>query len=398
MSTETTWYYADRHGQQQGPVSREDFLRVIERERLSPDTLVWRDGLAQWQPLSSLADELGLPTAPPQPPPTIPPAPRFSAPAPFAATSVDVVYAGFVRRWAAYLIDGLILGAITFVLIFAFALVLGLSLALGQGHEPDPAHAALILLIYPIVFGVSLLYYSLQESSVHQATLGKRALGIKVTDLEGRRISWKHAVGRWFAAALSHLTMDIGFLMAAFTERKQALHDMVASTLVTDRWAFTDHPERQNRQTSGCLIVLLIGVLLIVPVIAILAAIAIPSYQNYLQRAQVVTAIAQAEPLEAQVVQAWQTNGKCPSNGEAGIRDADSYASKQLQSITVGSMKADGSCALELTLHAPGQSMLDGKRVWLTMDKGSGIAPTWRCSSELPARTLPMNCREPQQQ
>lgn len=100
--------------------------------------------------------------------------------------------------------------------------------------------------------------------------------------------------------------MDIGFLMAAFTERKQALHDMMASTLVTDRWAFTDHPERQNRQTSGCLVVLLVGVCLIVLLIAIFAAIAIPSYQDYLQRAQVSIAIAQAEPLQTQIVEAWE--------------------------------------------------------------------------------------------
>lgn len=393
---DTTWYYADRHGQQQGPLSREDFLQVIERERLPPDTLVWRDGLAQWQSLSSLASELGLgqPIAPP--PPTIPPPPPFRTAAAFAPTSATVVYGGFVRRLAAFLLDGLVIGLINFVLFGVLILVFGLSV-LKHGGEPDPADMAWILLVYPVVFGVRFLYYTLQESSVHQATLGKRALGIKVTDLEGRRISWKHAAGRWFAAALSHLTMDIGFLMAAFTERRQALHDMVASTLVTDRWAFTDHPERQNPQTSGCLIALLIGVFLIVPVIAILAAIAIPAYQGYLQRTQIDAAIAQAGPLKAQVVQAWQANGKCPVNGEAGIRDADSYASRQLQSIDVGSMKNDGSCALELTLRAPGQSMLDGKRIWLTMDKDSGVTPTWHCSSELPDRSLPLNCREPAQ-
>ena len=266
-----------------------------------------------------------------------------------------------------------------------------------SNRAPDPAVAALFLLIYPVIFGVALLYYSLQESSVHQATLGKRALGIKVTDSNGRRISWKHAVGRWFAAALSYLTMYIGFLMAAFTERRQALHDMVAGTLVTDRWAFTDRPERQNQQTSGCLIAVLVGAFLVVPVAAILAAIAIPAYQGYMQRSQIALALMQAEPVKAQVYQAWKANGRCPRNGEAGIGDADSYASKQLRSINVGSMKTDGSCALELTLHLPGQSMLDGRRIWLAMDKDGGVAPTWRCSSELPDRYLPISCREPNQ-
>jgi uncharacterized RDD family membrane protein YckC len=70
------------------------------------------------------------------------------------------------------------------------------------------------------------------ESSAKQATVGKMALGIIVTDLDGRRIGFGRATGRYFAKILSALTLGIGFLMAGFTERKQALHDMVASCLV----------------------------------------------------------------------------------------------------------------------------------------------------------------------
>lgn len=397
MDTETNWYYADRHGQQQGPLSREAFLQAIEREGLPPDTLVWRDGLAQWQPLSSLAAELGLVAAPPPVPPVPPPpfhAPPTPVPAGAAATPAPVVYAGFVRRWAALLLDSLILGAINFVLLFMLALLFGFSVLRHDGN-PNPADAAWMLLIYPLIFGVALLYYALQESSVHQATVGKRALGIKVTDPEGRRISRGNAVGRWFAAALSYLTLYIGFLMAAFTERKQALHDMVAGTLVVDRWAYTDQPERQS-QTSGCLIVLVILVFTIVPVIAILAAVAIPAYQSYVQRAQISLAIHQAEPLKAQVAQAWQDNGKCPENGTAGIREPGSYASKQLQSIGAGAMQDDGHCALELTLRLPGQPRLNGKRIWLTLENDKGLAPSWHCHSELPNRDLPLNCQTPE--
>lgn len=390
METQTQWYYGDQHGRQSGPLSREEFLRVIERDHLPPDTLVWRDGLAQWQPLASLMAELAPPAAPAVPT-TPPPPPPFRTP-PRAPIPTDVVYAGFIRRWAALLLDGLVLGAISFVLIFVLAMAIGLSV-LGHGHEPNPAVAAWFLLIYPLIFGLALLYYSLQESSVHQATLGKRALGIKVTDLDGRRISWKHAIGRWFAAALSHLTMDIGFLMAAFTERKQALHDMVAGTLVVDRWAYTDQPQRQNRQTSGCLILLLVAAFAIVPIIAILAAIAIPAYQGYLTRAHVTTAIAQAQPLEPLIAGAWQANRQCPRNGEAGIRAPEDYASTVLGSIRTGAMKNGGDCAIELTLRVPGQRTLDGKRLWLTMDTGSGSAPSWHCRAELPNRDLPMNCR-----
>jgi uncharacterized RDD family membrane protein YckC len=76
------------------------------------------------------------------------------------------------------------------------------------------------------------LYYTLLESSVWQGTLGKKALGLEVTDLGGRRVSFGRATGRFFARIISGLTLGIGFIMAGFTERKQALHDIIAGCLV----------------------------------------------------------------------------------------------------------------------------------------------------------------------
>ena len=79
---------------------------------------------------------------------------------------------------------------------------------------------------------VSWLYFALLESSPKQATLGKMALGIKVTDLDGNRISFGRATGRFFAKIISGVILMIGYIMAAFTAKKQALHDIIASTLV----------------------------------------------------------------------------------------------------------------------------------------------------------------------
>jgi len=77
------------------------------------------------------------------------------------------------------------------------------------------------------------LYYAGMESSVYQGTLGKMALGLMVTDLEGRRITFGRASGRYFAKIISGLIpLGIGYAMAGFTEKKQALHDMIASCLV----------------------------------------------------------------------------------------------------------------------------------------------------------------------
>jgi uncharacterized RDD family membrane protein YckC len=82
---------------------------------------------------------------------------------------------------------------------------------------------------------ISWLYFALMESSGSQGTLGKRLLGIRVTDLQGGRIGFGKATGRYFGKILSGMVFMVGFLMAGFTEKKQALHDMLAGTLVVRR-------------------------------------------------------------------------------------------------------------------------------------------------------------------
>ena len=76
------------------------------------------------------------------------------------------------------------------------------------------------------------IYYAGMESSANQGTLGKMAVGIKVTDLNGERISFARATGRYFSKIISALIIAIGFIMVAFTSKKQGLHDMIAETLV----------------------------------------------------------------------------------------------------------------------------------------------------------------------
>jgi uncharacterized RDD family membrane protein YckC len=198
----------------------------------------------------------------------------------------DIVYAGFWRRWAALFLDQLIL-AIPLSIIYFF-IMLGLGMTGGLLSNAQPPIGAILgmeFAFYLVWWTACLFYFATLESSESQGTFGKRALGIKVTDLEGRRISFKHAMGRWFGAALSYMSIYIGFLMAGFTQRKQALHDVIAGTLVVDRWAFTSFPERQERKPSGCVIVfmvLVIGSLVLIP---ILVAMAVASFAEYSRRA-----------------------------------------------------------------------------------------------------------------
>ena len=91
-----------------------------------------------------------------------------------------------------------------------------------------------ISLLFGAVIGIAAccVYHAWTESSASQATLGTRALGIKVTDLCGHRISFKRALGRCTAKIVSLLILSIGFILAARTEKRQSLHDVIAGTLV----------------------------------------------------------------------------------------------------------------------------------------------------------------------
>lgn len=135
-----------------------------------------------------------------------------------------VTYAGFWLRFVAWLIDLIILSIGTGVLTNVMGLEGGLFNSIG---DPRLFGAASLL---DIVGGW--LYYALMESSAPQATLGKMAMSVRVTDLEGERVSFGRATGRHFAKWVSAVILMIGFMMAGWTEKKQALHDMMAATLV----------------------------------------------------------------------------------------------------------------------------------------------------------------------
>lgn len=140
-----------------------------------------------------------------------------------AAYAGEFVYAGFWRRFAAAIIDSIICGVAGAILGGILGGMLGIARAGTGSIEAGSFFAGTI---------INWLYHCLFESSKYQATPGKMALQIMVTDMQGNRVSFARATGRHFAKYLSMLTLYIGFIMAGFTDRKQALHDMVASCLV----------------------------------------------------------------------------------------------------------------------------------------------------------------------
>ena len=135
-------------------------------------------------------------------------------------------YAGFWIRFVAYIIDTFILSTVLILLGTIWSLKnddssIDLATTIAQSG-----------MVLSISFFLHWFYFAIMESSESQATVGKKILGLKVTDEFGQRMSFGRATGRYFSKYISSLILGIGYLMAAFTDRKQALHDKIASTLV----------------------------------------------------------------------------------------------------------------------------------------------------------------------
>jgi len=135
-------------------------------------------------------------------------------------------YAGFWKRFAAFIIDGLILMVCGFIIGGFIDLVHEFTTGTSAGAGALGNLGGIIL---------GWLYFAIMESSSTQGTLGKMALAIKVTNLSGNRISFGRATGRHFGKIISAFILLIGYLMVAFTSRKQGLHDMMAGCLVVKR-------------------------------------------------------------------------------------------------------------------------------------------------------------------
>jgi uncharacterized RDD family membrane protein YckC len=166
-------------------------------------------------------------SASPQPAYPLPAYPQTAYTAPMTTTH----YAGFWIRFVAVMIDALALGIVVWPISGILALMIGA--AGNQVNMPGIGiHLVRGIVIWSLFIFAGWIYEAGLESSSKQATLGKMALGLKVTDEKGQRISFARASGRFFSKLLSRMILFIGYIMAGFTARKQALHDMIAGTLV----------------------------------------------------------------------------------------------------------------------------------------------------------------------
>ena len=188
------------------------FLGSIE---VSPRDIAHRCGL-QWPDMHQVGAGQG----------------RAGGSAPTLLEGPRLHYAGFWKRVGASILDGLIVAAVSFAAFGASRLPNGQT-------NPDEVFRVLFsdqgLVEGLRGFLIQWAYYAVMESSPQQATLGKMAAGIKVADLHGNRLGFGRATGRYFGKTASTIICGAGYLMAAFTEKKQTLHDLMAGTLVLEK-------------------------------------------------------------------------------------------------------------------------------------------------------------------
>jgi uncharacterized RDD family membrane protein YckC len=250
------WYYVSA-GKQTGPVDDAQLEALARTSQIQMDTLVWREGMAEWQPFSVVAPP-GMVTSPAL---AAPAAPTLGASEvvcaechrifprdetiPFGTVRVcatckpvfmqklaegakiggQLHYARILARFAAVFVDWLILYAVN----MGVTLLLGISLAQSIGTQPSDRVGAQFM-----AMGFGILLAATYESVMigkFGATLGKMACKVRVVTADGEKVGYGRATGRYFAKILSAICL-IGYIMAFFDDEKRALHDRICNTRV----------------------------------------------------------------------------------------------------------------------------------------------------------------------
>lgn len=292
----------------------------------------------------------------------------------------ELEYAGFWERLAAMFLDGIVLLVVWMVAAFVIGIIGGVAAAAGGGAGARTFVPVLVLLFYAVLLLGMAAYYVLMESGERGATFGKRALKLRVVDMDGGRISKGRATGRFFAHFLSNMTFYIGYLIQPFTERKQALHDMVSGTLVV----------KTEKNSSGLAVAIGIvaAFVVILVIIGILAAAAIPAYQDYLAKANMIKAEAVGRAATRAVESYAAQTGKIPASlADTGVKLP---TAPEVADVTVNPQ--DGQVQVVIGKGMP--RTVAGKALVFDASRGADGKIVWSCSGpDIPPQMLPADCR-----
>lgn len=242
------WFYSD-NGTQKGPISDMELMNLSRSGDLKPETLVWHEGMADWQPLSmARPDLIAVPETVPNIGGVAVPEVKKDllvqqmregtyAPAFGAANPYGMNYAGFWIRVAAKLIDGLLLTVFNSVMSFALFGSLFVTMDPKKMEDPQAMMAAMgaYLGFMGVVIALQVLYNAIMVWK-WGGTVGKLAVGIRVVREDGSQLSLGRAIGRAFADFLNGFACHLTYLMVAFDEpEKRALHDHICGTRVVSK-------------------------------------------------------------------------------------------------------------------------------------------------------------------
>jgi uncharacterized RDD family membrane protein YckC len=286
-----------------------------------------------------------------------------------------LIYAGFRIRFLANFLDILALLACMILLLFVLAGLIALT-----GNDSIVHHSLATPLFYGSIIVISAAYYVLLEAGPRSATLGKRWLNLKVTDRHGNQLTVMRALWRLAAHLFSYLPFFLGFLIQPFTPRKQALHDMLAGTIVLR--------EHQSKKIPLPATLLVLFIALMVPVLAFITTAGVPVFQQYILNVQLGKGLKIGAQATQAVARFYLANGRVPAViGEAGGHVS---SSPHVSGVDINQQNGE----LSVTFSDSVRQALRNKHLLYTPAQAPDQSIVWRChSNDIEARYLPETCR-----
>lgn len=286
-----------------------------------------------------------------------------------------MIYAGFWVRLLAVFLDLLVLAAIAISILVSIAGIIAVN---GRDYL---FHDSLAMsLFYGAITCMATAYFILMESGVQGATFGKRWLNIKVLDINGGRLSVPRALARLLARLLSYLTLMTGFLIQPVTRRKQALHDMLAGTVVVRA--------NDSKKISFMASMLVLLFAFMTPALALFATAGLPAYQQHILKVQLNKGMQAGNKTSLAVARFYLNNGRLPS----AVSDIDNNdrPSHHIAGIDINQQNGE----LTVTFSDKVRKAISNKHLLFTPTREADQSISWKChSNDIETRVLPALCK-----
>jgi uncharacterized RDD family membrane protein YckC len=298
--------------------------------------------------------------------------PNYTMP---GSNTEKLLYAGFWTRFLANILDLLVLGSCMILLILSIA-----GLIAFTGGDSIVHNTMVTSLFYSSIIFMSSAYFILMEAGAKNATLGKHWMNIKVMDSNGNRLTIARTLWRLIARLFSYLPLGTGFLLQPFTARKQALHDLVASTVVVQT--------NESKKISIMATVVVLFVALMVPLLAIFATAGLPVFQQYVQTVQLDKGLKIGKQATVAVARFYRMNGRVP----AAIGDAGGHISPSRHVAGIDINQQNGELVVSFSMSV--RKSIRNKHLIYTPVLQADNSISWKChSNDIEARILPDSCR-----